>query len=159
MTPRSPERSETRVVADMWWQSWHDAHADIVPRELISLRTRESFFNRIQDKMDIVRVVGSIGEPVGMCFVAGEQMKQLFVSELARGTGASTSLLQDAERILKISGVKTAWLSCAVGNVRAERFYIKCGWSRVGKMIEDLETQNGIFKLETWRFEKEVSSL
>ena len=156
MTPRSPEQTEIRAVADIWWQSWHDAHGDIVPNELVEVRTRESFFNRVQDKMDIVRVVGSIGDPLGMCFVVGEQMKQLFISELARGTGAASSLLQDAEHILKISGVKTAWLSCAVGNVRAERFYIKSGWSKVGKMIEDLETQNGIFKLETWRFEKEL---
>jgi len=30
------------------------------------------------------------------------------------------------------------------------------GWVNVGKMIEDLETSDGIFKLETWQFEKEL---
>ena len=152
--PRTPKQTETKAIADLWWRSWHDAHSDIVPSELVKLRTRESFILRVQDNIDIVRVIGAIDETIGMCYVVEDQMKQLFVSGIARGTGAASALLQDAENSLRKSGIKSAWLSCAIGNTRAERFYTKCGWSNVGKMVENLETQNGMFKLETWRFEK-----
>ena len=155
-TPRTPEQTEAKAIADLWWRSWHDAHSDIVPRELVELRTRESFISRVQDNIDIVRVIGAIDEPVGMCYIIEDQMKQLFVSSIARGSGAALALLKDAENNLRKSGVKSAWLSCAVGNTRAERFYSKSGWSNVGKMVENLETQNGVFKLETSRFEKRL---
>jgi len=155
-SPRSPEPTEDCAIAAIWWRSWHDAHAGVVPNELVELRTEESFLDRVREKLNIIRVIGNVGEPIGMCFVVGEEMQQLFVAGSARGTGAAVSLLGDAEVNLKKSGVKTAWLACAIGNLRAERFYEKCGWTNVGKMIEDLETQNGIFKLETWRFEKEL---
>ena len=153
--PRSPKQTESNAIAELWWRSWHDAHADIVPVELVELRTNESFLARTRDNIDLIRVTGSIGEPVGMCQVEGNEMKQLFVSDIARGSGAALSLLTDAECTMKDAGIKTAWLACAIGNSRAERFYTKCGWNNVGKIIENLATQNGIFKLETWRFEKE----
>lgn len=153
---RSPEASEVPAIAQLWWTSWHDAHADIVPSTLVELRTYESFVDRAKQKLDIIRVVGSVGEPVGMCYIVCDELQQLFVSELARGTGAASILVKDAELNLQKTGVKTAWLACSIGNARAIRFYEKCGWINVGKMIEDLETSDGVFKLETWRFEKEL---
>ena len=153
---RSPEPTEAPAIADLWWRSWHDAHADIVPSALVELRTYESFLDRVQQKLNIIRVVGSIGKPVGMCYVVDEEMQQLFVSDSARGTGAASLLIKDAELSLQKSGVKKTWLACSIGNYRAERFYEKCGWINAGKMIEDLETSDGVFKLETWRFEKDL---
>jgi len=52
--------------------------------------------------------------------------------------------------------VETAWLTCAIGNMRAARFYEKCGWQRVGTMINPLDTTAGIFPLEVWRYEKQL---
>ena len=153
---RSPAQAEAPAIAELWWKSWHSSHVDIVPNALVQLRTYESFVERAQENNNIIRVVGPINMPVGMCYVVGEEMQQLFVSELAKGTGAASLLIQDAELILKKSGVKTAWLACAVGNIRAERFYEKNDWINMGKMMEDLETSEGVFKLETWRFEKEL---
>jgi RimJ/RimL family protein N-acetyltransferase len=67
------------------------------------------------------------------------------------------ALIADVETRLAKSGVETAWLACAIGNDRAARFYEKCGWRRVGKMINELETPDGIFPLEVWRYEKVLS--
>jgi GNAT superfamily N-acetyltransferase len=153
---RYPEPTEVPAIADLWWRSWHDAHADIVSSNLVELRTYESFLNRAQKKISIIRVVGSIGRPVGMCYVVDDELQQLFVSASARGSGAASTPFNDAEFILQQSGVNKAWLACSFGNARAERFYEKCGWINVGKMIDDLETSVGVFKLETWRFEKEL---
>jgi RimJ/RimL family protein N-acetyltransferase len=58
---------------------------------------------------------------------------------------------------LAAAGVGTAWLACAIGNARAARFYEKCGWRRVGTMINHAETSNGTFLLEVWRYEKALS--
>ena len=153
---RSPEPVETTAIADLWFSSWHDAHADIVPSTLVELRSYESFLDRVQQKFNIIRVLGSIGEPIGMCYVVGEEIQQLFVSASARGTGAASLLIKDAELSLRNSGVKKAWLACSIGNTRAERFYQKCGWTNAGKIMEELETSAGIFKLETWKFEKKL---
>jgi len=49
-----------------------------------------------------------------------------------------------------------AWLACAIGNERAARFYEKCGWRRVGKMINPLDTPDGVLPLEVWRYEKRL---
>jgi len=65
-------------------------------------------------------------------------------------------LIADAEGRLRENGVETAWLACAIGNMRAARFYEKCGWQRLGTMMNPLETTEGIFSLEVWRYEKRL---
>ena len=127
-----------------------------MPNTLVELRTYDSFLDRTQSKMNNIRVIGSISAPVGLCHIVGEELEQLFVSASARGTGAALTLIKDAQLNLKNSGVNKAWLACALGNSRAERFYKKCGWAKTGKMLEDCETTEGVFKLEVWRFEKSL---
>ena len=61
------------------------------------------------------------------------------------------------EARLAANGTATAWLACAIGNQRAARFYEKCGWRRVGNMINRLDTPTGIFPLEVWRYEKRLT--
>ena len=53
--------------------------------------------------------------------------------------------------------MRRAWLACAIGNDRAARFYEKCGWTRMGTMINEAETSRGPFSLEVWRYEKQLS--
>jgi RimJ/RimL family protein N-acetyltransferase len=65
-------------------------------------------------------------------------------------------LIADAEARLSENGVGLAWLACAVGNERAARFYEKCGWRRAGSMVNRLETPDGEFLLEVWRYEKHL---
>jgi RimJ/RimL family protein N-acetyltransferase len=57
----------------------------------------------------------------------------------------------------RASGVETGWLSCAIGNHRAARFYEKSGWRRVGVVIYQAETSTGPFPLEVWRYEKRLT--
>jgi GNAT superfamily N-acetyltransferase len=78
-------------------------------------------------------------------------------SSFDRGSGIAAALIADAEARLSEAGVATAWLACAIGNDRAARFYEKRGWRRVGIMLNQLETPNGIFSLEVWRYEKSLT--
>jgi hypothetical protein len=53
-------------------------------------------------------------------------------------------------------GISSAWLACAVGNLRAARFYEKCGWIRTATVAIESETSEGSFPIEVWRYEKRL---
>jgi ribosomal protein S18 acetylase RimI-like enzyme len=156
MNVRSAEEAEIDHLAKIWYDGWRDAHEQIVPAELTRLRTLESFRDRLQADLPNVRVIGTSGEPVGFCIVKDTELYQLFVSAPARGSGTAAILIADAEARLSEDGVETAWLACAIGNERAARFYEKCGWHRAGTMVNHLQTSNGEFPLEVWRYEKDL---
>lgn len=158
MNVRTADEAEIGQLATLWHDSWQDAHAHILPEELIRLRTLESFRDRLQATLSRVRVVGPLGAPVGFCIVKGDELYQLFVSAQARGTRAAAALIADAETRMAAAGVQTAWLACAIGNERAARFYEKCGWRRVENMVNHAETPSGTFALETWRYEKTLTN-
>jgi len=151
---RPAEQTEVDELAQVWFDAWRDAHAQIVPAELARLRTLENFRERMQKELPNIRVAGSPGEPVGFCLVKDNELYQLFVAAPARGTGVAAALMADGEALLAESGVETAWLACAIGNERAARFYEKCGWRRTGTMTNEAETSEGTFLLQVWRYEK-----
>ena len=159
MDVRDAEESEIDHLAAVWYHGWRDAHVGIVPAELTRLRTRDSFRDRLQADLRHIRVVGPVGGPVGFYIVKGDELYQLFVSAVARGSGVAVALIADAEARLFASGVEIAWLACAIGNERAARFYEKRGWRRAGTVTNTLETTEGTFLLDVWRYEKSLRSL
>ena len=154
MDVRPAQEGEIDQLARLWYDAWQDAHVPIVPPELTRLRTLESFKQRLEAAFSDLRVVGPTSAPVGLCLIKGDELYQLFVSARSRGAGVAAALIADAEARLSARGVETAWLACAIGNDRAARFYEKCGWHRTGVVVSQLETPNGIFPLEVWRYEK-----
>ena len=154
MDVRAAEEREIDHLAQVWYDAWQEAHAAIVPAELQRLRTLESFRERLAAALPRVRVAGPPGAPVGFTIVKGDELYQLFVAAEARGSGVAAALIADAERSLAENGVETAWLACAIGNMRAARFYEKCGWRRTGTIVNQLDTPKGVFPLEVWRYEK-----
>jgi ribosomal protein S18 acetylase RimI-like enzyme len=153
---RDAQASELEQLAKIWFDGWQDAHAALLPAELARIRTLTSFKRRLEVALVRVRVVGSEGAPVGLCMTKGSELHQLYVSAEARGSGHAAALMLDAESRLRQAGAQRAWLACAIGNERAARFYEKCGWMRVGIVREHLETDNGPFPLEVWRYEKSL---
>lgn len=146
--------TELGSLAKLWYDGWQDAHAQILPEELARLRTLESFEERLERCVASVRVAGPAATPLGFCVIRGDELYQLYVSSDARGSGVAAALMADAETRLRESGVRVAWLGCAIGNDRAARFYEKCRWRRAGVVTEQLEVPNGTFPLEVWRYEK-----
>lgn len=151
---RDAQGAEIERLAVLWHDGWQDAHAAILPAELARHRTPESFRQRLRDNLADTRVSGPAGRPVGFCIVKQGELYQLYVGPEARGSGIAAALLADGERRIADSGAAMAWLACAIGNDRAARFYEKNGWRRAGPMINELETPDGIFGLEVWRYEK-----
>jgi ribosomal protein S18 acetylase RimI-like enzyme len=157
MDVRVAEKHEIDHLAGLWYEGWQHAHAQILPAELRRLRTLDSFREKLQAALPDTRVVGPRGAPSGFCITKGDELYQIYVSAQARGSGAARALMADAEARLAKSGVETAWLSCAIGNHRAARFYEKSGWRRVGVVIYQAETFTGPFPLEVWRYEKRLT--
>ncbi|MGD9477614.1 GNAT family N-acetyltransferase [Shinella sp. G-2] len=156
VTLRIPEASEIAALAKLWFDGWQDAHAAVMPAALTRLRTQESFVERLPAMLAQTRVAGDPGAPLGFCTLKHDELDQLFVAPAARGTGLAAALVADAERRLAAHGVATGWLACAIGNHRAARFYEKCGWHLAGTVAHRLETTEGPFDLEIWRYEKQL---
>lgn len=132
MEVRGASEGELDCLARIWYDSWHDAHARIVPPALTRLRTLDSFRSRLKAVLPDIRVAGPPGAPVGFCIARGDELYQLFVSAQWRGSGAAAALIADAEARLAERGVEVAWLACAIGNERAARLRkarMATGWN------------------------------
>jgi len=156
MGVRAAEPAEIDLLAQLWFDGWRDAHAAIVPPELTRVRTLDSFRERLRAALPSVRVAGEAGSPLGFYLLKGDELYQLYVSGLARGSGVAAELIADAEARLADRGVEVAWLACAIGNERAARFYEKRGWRRAGTFVSKLDTIGGVVPLEVWRYEKRL---
>ena len=157
MLVRTPHSSEIDQLAQIWYDGWRDAHASIVPAELARVRTLESLRERLPGLQPETRVIGDIGNPLGFSVTKDDELNQLYVSRDARGTGAAQKLIAEVEERLASRGIRTAWLGCAIGNDRAARFYENSGWHLARNYIVELPVPDGIFKLEVWRYEKELA--
>jgi ribosomal protein S18 acetylase RimI-like enzyme len=157
MRIRPADVGEIEHLARLWHAVWHESHAPIQPAALARRRTVGNFRDRLQLSLPDIRVAEVDGTAVGFCVIKDDELYQLFVAAEARGTGAAAALIADAEARLAARGVEVAWLSCAIDNHRAARFYEKSGWHLVGTVVENLDTADGPFPLEIWRFEKRLT--
>lgn len=154
MDVRTAQPADLAALTTLWHDGWQDAHAALLPRALAQHRTLESFRARLHAAGANVRVVGPVGDPDGLCITRDDEVNQLYVAARARGKGVAAALLVDAETRLAAAGVTLAWLACAIGNTRAARFYEKHRWRRVGSAVIHLNTPEGSFPLEVWRYDK-----
>ena len=154
---RPAEKTELDRLAAIWHEVWHESHAPLMPAELARLRTLENFRDRLEAILPDIRVVGPAGTPVGFCIIKGSELYQLYLSAEARGTGAAAALLANGEDRISDLGYDVAWLGCAVGNDRAARFYEKAGWRNTGTKRIEVDTSEGPFSLDVWRYEKNLS--
>jgi len=156
MTVRPVDPGEIDPLAQLWHDCWQDAHAKLAPRGWAQARTLPSFRDRLVAALAETRVAGPVGAPTGLCMLKNDELNQLYVARAARGSGVAAALIDDGEARLAERGVTTAWLACAVGNDRAARFYEKRGWHRARTAVNRLETADGVFEIDIWRYEKSV---
>lgn len=156
LVPFDPVRIAELV--EVWYDGWHEAHAAIVPPDLVRLRTRDSFRDRALQNAGGTRLAIGDDRLLGFVMVKGDELYQLYVAPEARGQGVAQSLIGEAERRIRAAGHSRAWLACSVGNDRAARFYRNAGWRNVGTRTVDLDTSAGSFPLTVWRFEKDLTA-
>ena len=158
MDVRKAEITEIDALARIWYDGWQDAHAELLPAAFARERTLESFRERLPRVLTDLRMVGEPGEPLGLSITKDDELNQFYVAAEWRGKGIAQTLIDEVEQRLAISGVRTVWLACAVGNNRAARFYEKSGWHLERTFTHTLETHDGPVEFDVWRYEKDLSS-
>jgi GNAT superfamily N-acetyltransferase len=141
-------------LAALWHQTWHEAHAEIVPPALTAKRSLESFVMRLAEAGDRLRVAGPEGAPLGLCILHDNRVDQIYVAADAHGSGLAAALLANGVARLGAAGFTVAKLDCADGNARAAHFYAREGWRRRGIEVATVETAEGPFPLRVIVFEK-----
>ncbi len=147
MAPRQMNPEELPAMAQLWHDTWHEAHAQHVPADLVGLRTLDSFLQRLNELGENIRVVGPPGAPLGFCAIKGNEIHQLFTVPAARGTGIAAELITDGEARLVARGHTRIELGVILQNARAIRFYTRQGWSEGAVVSYGVDTAQGPFQL------------
>ena len=129
---RPATAADAAVVAEIWFRGWQDGHLGHVPDELLEARTEESFWVRAAERVGDTTVAVVAGVVAGFVMVVGDEVEQVYVDAAHRGAGVAGVVLAEAERQVAAKGFSEAWLAVVAGNVRARRFYERCGWGDRG---------------------------
>jgi ribosomal protein S18 acetylase RimI-like enzyme len=157
MIIRPADADDLDALARLWYDGWQDGHAHIAPEGLRRARTLKSFRERLGAAMADTFVIGSVGTPIAFFMLNDDELYQFYVGRDARGSNVAPALMRAAETELARRGYTEVWLACGVGNDRAARFYDKSGWRNAGTQVNRLDTQDGVFEIDIWRYEKTLS--
>ena len=95
---------------------------------------------------------------VGFVTVRHDEIEQLYVDAVARGTGVADLLLAHGEDAVR-SSFDRAWLAVVAGNRRARRFYERNGWSNAGAFDNPAPTPAGdAIPVPVLRYEKQLAA-
>ncbi len=138
----------------LWAEGWDAGHAKIAPKELIRLRTADSFHLRLRNFGDDLLVIGERGDPLGFVALKPDQIDQFYVRQDQAGSGLAAKLMVLVEAELAARGTKEAKLECLADNDRACAFYRKMGWQPRGMEEITVDTSKGPFVLPAMIFGK-----
>ena len=155
LRPAAPDDAET--IANVWHSGWRDGHIGHVPDALLPHRHLDDFRRRAPPRLPETTVATIAGEVVGFVTVIEDEIEQLYVVATARGTGVAGILMRHGEQVIA-RRFDTAWLSVAVGNARARRFYERSGWRDAEAIDYQAEIAGGTLPVPCRRYEKDVRS-
>ena len=143
------------ALAAIWHAGWHQGHAAGAPAALTALRTPTEFQDRVLRLWPQTWVMRTnTSEIAGFFMLKDAELYQFYLAAPYQGRGIAAALMAAAEDVL---APRRAWLACATDNIRAARFYEKCGWTRVATENYTTETAQGPMSLDVWRYEKDLS--
>lgn len=135
--------SDHLAIAALWHSSWHDAHASLLPQNVVQERTVETFASRLEELAQDSFIAVLDGIPIAFGAIHENEVGQFYVASAYRGTGVAKLLLSVLEGELRARGVVDAHIQCAHGNRRAHAFYVKNGWTDTGLWNCPLWTPDG----------------
>ena len=148
----SPEDADD--VAAIWHLGWQDGHLGFIPQELVEARTEDSFWTRASERVDDTTVATVDGAVAGFVMVVEDEVEQVYVSALHRGTGVAAVLMDEAERQVRANGHSRAWLAVVAGNARARAFYERTGWHDEGPFDYAAAAEDGPIVVPCHRYTK-----
>lgn len=140
----------------LWAEGWDAGHAQIAPKELVRLRTAESFHMRLRGFGRDLLVIGERGDPIAFVALKKDQIDQFYVRQDKAGTGLAAKLMGLVEAELAARGTKDAKLECLADNDRACAFYRKMGWQAQGMEDITVDTSKGPYILPAMIFGKQL---
>ena len=150
-----PARAEdAAAIADIWRQGWQDGHVEHVPQELVEVRTEESFGVRAAERIPNTTVATVDGAVAGFIMVVDDEVEQVYVASVARGTGVAEALIREGESQVRAGGHETAWLAVVAGNARARAFYERAGWIDEGGFDYEASVEGGTITVPCRRYTK-----
>jgi GNAT superfamily N-acetyltransferase len=152
------KHKDLAAIAALWHRGWLDAHLGHVPETLVAHRGIEELHQRATESLGRVHAAWLGSTIVGFTIVHGDELEQLYVSALARGTGVATALLRHGESLIGAS-FDSAWLAVVDGNARARRFYARNGWRDCGPFVNRARVANGTMPVPSLRYEKQLTPL
>ena len=157
VTIREATPEDADQVAEIWHLGWQDGHLGFVPQELLDVRTEESFRIRALDRVGDTTVATIDGAVAGFVMVVEDEVEQVYVSALHRGSGVAAVLMSEAEQQVRANGHPKAWLAVVAGNKRARAFYEKAGWHDEGPFDYTASAESGPIVVPAHRYTKLVS--
>ena len=159
-TIRPATERDRGAIIPLWHQGWHDAHRDLVPKQILSYRKPQHFQLWLDECLrETVVADGGLHGLGGLYSLSSAELSKLYVSPKNRGTGLAAILLAHAEHALAGRGVSIAELFCTDGNLRAQRFYERHGWTMTDTLMDPLWLPNGELtehRIATLRYEKRL---
>lgn len=153
---RAAAADDTDAIADVWHRGWRDGHLGNVPVALLRHRGYESFARRVPERLASTTVAVAGGRIVGFITLCGDELEQLYVDAVARGSGAAVALIRHAEAAIAQRHAR-AWLAVSTGNARARRFYAREGWRDAGPFDYAAQIEGGSILVPCHRYEKQVA--
>jgi GNAT superfamily N-acetyltransferase len=154
VTLRKATPEDASDVADIWHRGWQDGHLGFVPQELVESRTEDSFRVRASERVGDTTLATVDGAVAGFVMVVDDEVEQVYVSALHRGTGVAAVLMDDAERQVRANGYAMAWLAVVAGNARARAFYERTGWCDEGPFDYAAAALDGPIAVPSHRYTK-----
>jgi GNAT superfamily N-acetyltransferase len=154
VTLRKASPEDASEVAEIWHLGWQDGHLGFVPQELVEVRTEDSFRARASERVSDTTVATVDGAVAGFVMVVDDEVEQVYVSALRRGTGVAAALMDEAERQVRANGHGKAWLAVVAGNARARAFYERAGWHDDGPFDYAAAAEDGPITVPCHRYTK-----
>ncbi len=154
-----PSTAEIDHLARLWHEGWHDAHASLAPPGLVRARTLDSFRERMAAALADTFVIGPPGAPSGFFMLKDDELYQFYVAREARGSGIAAALIADAEA--RLAGARCCDRLARLRDRQRPRGAV-LREVRVGEgadAVNRLETPDGVFEFEVWRYEKKCGDL
>jgi GNAT superfamily N-acetyltransferase len=156
---RFAQERDRNDLLQLWHRGWHDAHAHLVPAEVLKFRTPEHFSVWLSQSTEQFYVACNGSSVLGFVSIEDTEVVKFYVAGEARGTDVARSLLAYAEKALGEAGVTVAHLFCTAGNIRAQRFYAREGWKLLETFEDDLWVPPDAvaqYPVQTHRYQKSL---
>ncbi len=137
------------ILRDLWEDTFREAYPEEHSLENLQVYIDKNFTFEaaetiLSDKKTVCKLAFNEGNAVGLCLLIHEdspialegsstELKQLYIRSSEYGSGLGKGLMKDAIREAEKANRDHLWLCVSDLNYRAQRFYKKFGFTRIGE--------------------------